>query len=236
MTIDNNVINFKYKIVREKRKTISIRITDKGEVLITSPFNVSEETIKTILKKKEKWIISKVQLFTNRLSNYKEKEFVNGEKFLYLGKELQLEFCIRHSKKVYTDIQEGKLKVYVNNYEKNHQEIRNSIIDFYRKKAMDILSERTKIYSELIEVRPKKIIIKDQKTIWGSCSSKGNLNYNYRIIMAPMEIIDYIVVHELCHLVHMNHSKEYWNTVKLVLLDYERRRQWLKDNGYLLKL
>lgn len=236
MTVDNNVINFKYKIVREKRKTISIRITDKGEVLITSPFNVSEETIKTILKKKEKWITNKVQLFANRLSNYKEKEFVNDEKFLYLGEELQLEFCVIHSKKVYTDIQEGKLKVYLSNCEKNHQEIRDSIIDFYRKKATDILSERTKIYSELMKVRPKKITIKDQKTIWGSCSSKGNLNYNYRIIMAPMEIIDYIVVHELCHLVHMNHSKEYWNTVELVLPDYERRRQWLKDNGYLLKL
>ncbi|HID0886867.1 TPA: M48 family metallopeptidase, partial [Clostridium botulinum] len=91
-------------------------------------------------------------------------------------------------------------------------------------------------YSNILKVAPKNIVIKNQKTLWGSCSSKGNINYNYKIVMAPLKILDYIVVHELCHLVHMNHSKDFWQLVESIIPDFKERRNWLKENGYKLKI
>ncbi|WP_081457835.1 YgjP-like metallopeptidase domain-containing protein [Clostridium carboxidivorans] len=129
----------------------------------------------------------------------------------------------------------GSFKVYFDgNIGLGEDAIKNHIIDIYKNQAKKVLIERTKIYSKLIGVNPLKVTIKSQKTLWGSCSSKRNINYNYKIIMAPMEVVDYIVVHELCHLIHMNHSKQYWNTVQSILPDYKIRRRWLKDNGFKL--
>lgn len=87
--------------------------------------------------------------------------------------------------------------------------IRDNLQKFYKEQAVKVLKERTDYYSNILKVAPKNIVVKNQKTLWGSCSSKGNINYNYKIVMAPLKILDYIVVHELCHLVHMNHSKDF---------------------------
>ena len=76
-----------------------------------------------------------------------------------------------------------------------------------------------------------RITVRDQRTRWGSCSAKGNLNFNWRLILAPGEVLDYVVVHELAHRREMNHSKRFWSLVEMVLPDYERRRRWLKENG-----
>jgi len=114
--------------------------------------------------------------------------------------------------------------------------IKDNLEKFYKKQAIDVLKERTDYYSNILKVAPKNIVIKNQKTLWGSCSSKGNINYNYKIVMAPLEILDYIVVHELCHLVYMNHSKDFWDLVESIIPDWKKRRNWLKENGYKLKI
>jgi predicted metal-dependent hydrolase len=98
-------------------------------------------------------------------------------------------------------------------------------------KAEELIKKRTAEYSNLIGVNYNTIRIKDTKTRWGSCSSKGNLNFNFRILMAPEQVMDYIIVHELCHLRHMNHGKDFWNTVAQYMPDYEKKKEWLKVNG-----
>lgn len=231
-----NFSTINYKIIRKRRKTIGIKITDKGEVIITSPFGVSEETIKNIIKKKQKWITDKVKLIKEANFAY-NRAFKDGERFLFLGKELELEIIKVNKPICNTEIEGEKVRVFINlSSMTSGDTISNAIVKLYRKEAARLFKERTDIYSKVLGVGPKRIFIKDQKTLWGSCSSKGNINYNYRIIMAPISIVDYIVVHELCHLIHMNHSKEYWNTVKSVLPDYEKRRKWLKENGHVLKI
>lgn len=90
---------------------------------------------------------------------------------------------------------------------------------------------RTAYYAELLGVSYGKITIRDQKTRWGSCSAKGNLNFNWRLMLAPPRVLDYVVVHELCHRREMNHSKAFWNTVETILPDYKELRKWLRDNG-----
>lgn len=234
MKSDHELYTFNYKILRKKRKTIGIKITNKGEVIITSPFGISEETIENIVKKKSSWILGKLNIIKSEMSQ--KKTFLeNGYKLLYLGIQLKLELICKKQDNCDFFIDNGSFKVYFDdNIGLDENAIKNHIINIYKKQAEKILIERTKVYSKLINAYPLKITIKSQKTLWGSCSSKKNINYNYKIIMAPMEIVDYIVVHELCHLIHMNHSRQYWNTVQSILPDYKIRRQWLKDNGFKL--
>ncbi|MCH5138768.1 M48 family metallopeptidase [Clostridiaceae bacterium UIB06] len=235
--------SFEYKIIRRKRKTIGIKITQEGEVTITSPFNISEENILSIVKKKEKWIMNKLQLFSQQKS-CKDRELKSGEKLLYIGKELELEIHNLNGNKFFNlgnnnliKILDKKVIVYIDVNKHNIEDvIRERIIRFYRMEAEKLLKERTYYYSNIIGVSFNRITVKDQKTIWGSCSSKKNINYSYRLIMAPIDIIDYVVVHELCHLIHMDHSKAYWEKVESILPDYRDRKQWLKHYGNTLKV
>ena len=103
-----------------------------------------------------------------------------------------------------------------------------------RQKAGILLGERTALYAERMQVSYKRITIRDQKTRWGSCSTAGNLNFNWRLVLAPREVLDYVVVHELCHRREMNHSQAFWKEVEKILPDYRERQKWLKDNGWRL--
>ena len=98
------------------------------------------------------------------------------------------------------------------------------------------IAERTAYYAGIIGVTYGRITIRDQKTRWGSCSSQGNLNFTWKLVLAPPEVLDYVVVHELCHRIEMNHSAAFWRQVVRVLPDYQQQRGWLKENGWLLKL
>jgi predicted metal-dependent hydrolase len=120
--------------------------------------------------------------------------------------------------------------------ENKEEYIKAALEGWYRIRAEKIFAEKIRFYAEKLKVYPKRIVIKDQKTKWGSCSSKGNINFNFRVIMAPENIIDYLVVHELCHLVHMNHSSDFWNLVKSILPNYREDEEWLKINGVNLNI
>jgi hypothetical protein len=93
------------------------------------------------------------------------------------------------------------------------------------------INERILYYANLIGVKPTKVVIKAQKSRWGSCNNKGELTFNWRLVFASEEVIDYVIVHELCHMIHMNHSKQFWDTVKAIVPDYKIRRDWLKAEG-----
>jgi len=106
----------------------------------------------------------------------------------------------------------------------------------YRQAARDYIPVRVAHYEKILGVTHTAIRIRDQKTRWGSCSAKGNLNFNWRLMLAPPRVLDYVVVHELCHRKEMNHSPAFWDIVKQVLPDYMEQRKWLRDNGNTLVL
>ena len=103
-----------------------------------------------------------------------------------------------------------------------------------RERAKSVLAQRVAYFAQQIGVTYGKITVRDQKTRWGSCSQAGNLNFNFRLILAPPEVLDYVVVHELCHRRQMNHSARFWQEVAQVLPDYRERKAWLAKNGWRL--
>lgn len=137
-------------------------------------------------------------------------------------------------------IDSGNLYVIIDNNlydnETRRQYIREAIKNFYVKNAMNFFKERVEFFSKNMGVYPKKVTVKEVKTLWGSCSSKGSITLNWKLVMAPPHIIDYVIVHELCHFRHMNHSKDFWMEVEKVIPDYKYKRKWLKENGHLCKL
>lgn len=106
----------------------------------------------------------------------------------------------------------------------------------YRNSARDIFTKRVEYYHSVTGGKYTSITIRDQKSRWGSCSSRGTLSFNYRLLFAPPKVLDYVVVHELCHLTHMNHSKNFWNMVASVMPEYKTYKNWLKEHGQELTL
>lgn len=115
-------------------------------------------------------------------------------------------------------------------HQKSRRTFTEEEITYYRKKAKTAFAERLHFYESQIGVHANGLRIKDQKTRWGSCSSKGNINLNWRLILAPQEVMDYVIIHELCHLKEMNHSKAFWDLVEAHCPDYKKQKQWLKEN------
>lgn len=217
------------KIIRSKRKTIALQLTDEATLIVRAPFEVSEETINKVVFKHQKWIEKKKNEVLSRDPKFAEKEFVNGEGFLYLGKSYKLYIVNKQDIPLKFDNGFFLLRDY-------QPMARQLFIEWYKERAYEKISERVQWYARKRGFTYNKVSITDANIRWGSCSPKGNLNFSWRLIMAPLSLIDYVVVHELAHLEQKNHSKAFWNIVKMLLPDYEKSKDWLKNNGYLLKI
>lgn len=225
---------FDYEIIRRKKKNISITITPDAKVKITAPFHANDAVIHDIAYKKAKWIISKLKMVKESSSRPVDKLYCDGEKVLYLGESCSLKVIKLHRHKGSINLKDKCIEVIVSesvDFKDQQNVVKEMLIMWYKKEADKVLKERTAIYSERLNLYPKCIRIKEQKTIWGSCSSLSNINYNWRLIMAPISVIDYIVVHELCHLVHRDHSSRFWGLVEQTIPDYKKEKEWLKNNG-----
>ena len=142
------------------------------------------------------------------------KRFVNQKQEWVLGcLERTKEY--REQKPLSADLSESKRNVYI-------------------RKAKETITKRVSYFARLMGISYRNITIREQKTRWGSCSSEKNLNFNWKLILAPPEVLDYVVVHELCHLKEMNHSKAFWDEVGKVMPEYETYKLWLKENGWKL--
>lgn len=218
-------------IVKKKRKTISIKITENGGVAVSAPLNLSNARIEELLRNKTNWIISKID--TVKASAKIRHNILEADNLKLLGEDFKLNIYDTEERVVRVLFKDKQFYVYSpkNMYSDCDMYIKEAITNWYKKQASLIYTQRAEYYSKLLNVHYNKISIKEQKTRWGSCSSKGNLNFNWRVIMAPIEIVDYLVVHELCHLVHMNHSKDFWALVGGILPNYQNHRDWLKANG-----
>lgn len=226
-----------YNLIRSpKRKTLSIIIRANSDVDVLVPARTPITFVEQFISSKSAWIKKKLH-FNNEIRPAIEiRTFTQDESFMFLGETVRL------------DIQKGRRAVaMIGNHlivtlpastaaEKKTALIRSVIEKWYRQKAELHLKLRTEQLAELIGKKPSHVGIKGYTSRWGSCHLDGRIYFNWRLMMAPEWVIDYVVVHELCHLVHHNHSKGYWNVVESVMPDYRHAKVWLKINGALLNL
>jgi len=218
------------KVIRTKRKTIALQITDDATLIVRAPLEVSEQTIRNVVIKHKDWIEKKKENIIARDPKFVKKEFVNGEGFMHLGKYYKLSIVNKQSAPLlFNNNCFSLLRDYL-------PVAREVFINWYKERAYEKISERVEWYARKRGFVYNKINITDANKRWGSCSIKGNLNFSWRLIMAPLPIIDYVVVHELFHLEERNHTKFFWSKVKMLLPDYKKCKDWLEKNGYLLKL
>ena len=230
-----------YSVKRGKRKkTVAINVMPTAQTIVLAPHSLNKEKIKEIVKKKAKWILEKQTYFKQLTTLFPEKEFISGEQILFLGRKYRLKIrdVQREGSKVPRLIGR-RIFISINRHLKRKEKkeiIKDILVKWYFSKSVEMIEQRVKRYGKRLGVIPRDIKVKDQKKRWGSCSNNSILRFNWRIVMAPISIVDYIVVHELCHLKIKNHSSDFWKLMSLVLPDYQERRDWLKNNAPLLKL
>ena len=213
-----------------RRKTASIKVIN-GRVQVIVPENLSEIRIQQIVHNRKPWIREKLNLQSEQ-SIPKPKEYISGESFSYLGKNYRLKVLLNEPTEV--KLKGGNLVVGV--YSKWSDTDRNTfmrkeLVKWFEHHALVRLTEKTNRFAKMLGVSPRSISVRDFTSRWGSCCSSGNITYNWRIVIAPHSIVDYVVVHELCHLLEHNHSDEFWRNVSKVLPDYQSNKDWLKFNG-----
>jgi len=215
-------------IIRSKRRTISLEITYDAKIVIKAPHYVSLNYLEDFVLRKKEWISKKLQVIQEKNAVKSKRKFSDTGKILFLGKEFDI--CFNPNSKRITIA--DKLLIPI----KYKTDAKKFIINWYKKQTKKILNKRVEEIAKLFGFIYKSIRISDAKTRWGSCSGKNNLNFAWRIIMAPIQIIDYVIIHELVHTQIKNHSREYWNKVMSICPNCKIYRKWLKDNGHLLSL
>ena len=224
-TIVDNELLIQVVRSRKRRKTSSIIISN-GIVKVVVPDQISDFTIKELINKRMPWIRKKLKDELNITPGI-VKNYVDGESFMYLGNNYKLKSFVGNVSfvKVLSDY------INVSLPKKSKENIKSLLERWYEEKAIEILTEKTNRYAKIIGVSPTAISVGDYKSKWGSCSIEGKISYNWKIIIAPSRVLEYIVIHELCHMLEHNHSKEYWRHVNTYCKDFKESRKWLRMNG-----
>ncbi len=233
----NRKIRFNIKRGRRK-KTVALQIQPNLSVVVLSPHFLDKARIKEIVQKRARWIIQKQEKIKKINAEMPKKEFVSGESFPYLGREYRLKVIKSKNEKCCPcRLMSGRFHIEINikfTGRGASRIVREKMREWYIERAKEKISERLQRYARLVGRTPQKIIIRNQEKRWGSCSHSGVLRFNWKVIMAPLSVVDYVIAHELCHLLIKNHSEKFWSKLSSIVPDYKKKRQWLKENSILL--
>jgi predicted metal-dependent hydrolase len=230
-------MEFDYEITysKKRKRTISIEIKDCGTVKVSAPIRTSEIEIKKVLMQRKSWILKK--LYSSKQKRVNKIDILKQNKILYLGQEILI--VINKSalltKQGFCQLENNQLIVNIpqNTDDSNKLTIR-TIREWYKESAKKQLENRTYAFVKKYNLSVGDVFVKQQKRIWGSCDCRNNIRYNWRIIMAKEEVIDYLVVHELAHIIEKNHSQDFWKVVKNMLPNYKTLRKEIKNLNHLL--
>lgn len=222
-------MNFSYSICYSERKTIAISVERDRSVVIRAPIGTTEAAIDRIVERKKAWIYGKL----SHPQKYPEKatraEFVSGETILYLGRKYRLE--IRKGAKEGIEF-EGKFVVTGTSRDRASDMFR----EWYKQAAKEAILPRVEVHSQKLGVTPQRVSISNSRYRWGSCTPRDNLSFNWKLVKAPIYVIDYVIVHELAHLIEANHTPRFWNIVRTQSPRHSRAKEWLKEHGGLLEV
>jgi predicted metal-dependent hydrolase len=219
-----------YELIRSRRKTADIVIERDGSVLVRAPEEAAGERIKDIVESKRYWIYKNLAEWRDLNATRVVREYRNGEGFLYLGRSYRLllvadqeqplllkggRFCLRRDL-----VDRGEIPV-----------AQAAFRDYYIGSGQERLTQRVHYYAPKVGVAPRRISVRELGHRWASCSPASDLAFHWKCMMAPPTIIDYIVVHELCHFHQFDHTDAFWNEVDKVMPNYHERKEWLRKNG-----
>ncbi len=213
------------KIIRSRRRTLSISVNNTGHLIVRAPLPLDDHAIIDFINKKRDWVDKRKKTARMRMARIKPKVFTDGEEFKFMGRNHQLRLTSRD---------QIRLSEYLEFPIRFLPKAHDFLLRWYKLQAFTKIGERVKFYGKIMGSKPESIKITSAKTRWGSCSRENKLNFSWRLIMAPLSVIDYVVVHELVHIREKNHSYRFWDKVSDFLPQYKERRKWLRANGYLL--
>ncbi len=217
------------KIIRSKRRTLALQVAKDATLIVRAPLRLSEDFIEKFIRKNLPWIHKKQEL-ARASAPLAPRQFREGEEFLYLGGRYRLVLAGGGmAPPLLLENSEFRLRPeYLEN-------ARGEFMAWYRARALEVLNQRVEFYSGTAGFKAGRIKINDARTRWGSCSPERNLNFSWRLIMAPAEVLDYVVVHELAHTVELNHSRKFWARVEKILPRYREARAWLRKHEHALE-
>ncbi len=223
-------VDISYEVVRSRRATADIVIERDGRVLVRAPEAIPNQRIEDIVEAKRYWIYKTLAEWRDLNATRVLREYRNGEGFLYLGRSYRLSLI---------GTQEAPLllkggRFYLRRDLVDHGEVvaaKAAFREYFIARGLERIVSRVQYYAPKVGVRPRGIDVRELGHRWASCSPKGNLAFHWKCMMAPPTVIDYIVVHELCHAHHRDHTQAFWNEVDKVMPRYQERKEWLKKNG-----
>jgi predicted metal-dependent hydrolase len=208
----------------EKRKTLGLVVERDKSVVVLAPKGTSDSTIELFVEKKKFWLYEKINHSPKFGEPKPETPFVSGKTIPYLGKNYKLDVVKTPMDGITF---QGKFLL----SQENLPHGKAILEQWYKQKAKEKITPLVERYARRLGVEYNDILISDLKYRWGSCTLKGNLNFNWRLIKAPQFVINYVVIHELAHLIELNHSERFWNIVKVQMPNYLEAKEWLKGNG-----
>ena len=234
--IDGTVI--RYTVVRSARrkKTVAITIDRDRAVVVAAPLKTRNADIEEIVTKRAGWILRKLQEENPRPQ---PRQLVSGESLYYLGRAVPIHVQTTFGPTPSVKLEDWSFRIECPGYlegKERQTALREALMGWYWTRAGEAIRQAVERWQPKVDRKPARIALGNQKSLWGSCSSKGNLRFNWRIVMAPPELIDYVVVHELCHLVVANHSSKFWEQVEHLIPDYTQRRLDLRKLEPMLTL
>ena len=211
------------KIIRQTRKTLSLSFDKNAELIVKVPKNISDRSINEFLEKHKKWILEKKNLLEKNNQKFEIWDF-----FLFFLESFELKFYKKRKFFFYG-------KYFYTNLEKS-EDIKKELIKFYKKEAKKYISERILEICKKLKIDFNFLKITSARSRWGSCNSKKNISFSFRLILAPKKSIDYVIVHELAHLSEMSHSKAFWDLVQdysdqIGIWSYKENKKWLMQNN-----
>lgn len=219
-----------YEIVRSQRSTADIIIERDGSVVVRAPKWADDERIENIVESKHYWIYKGLAEWRDLNATHVLREYTSGEGFLYLGRGYRL--LLVGEQDAPLQLKNGRFSLRRDLVEGGEiAAAQTAFRDFYVAKGLERLTARTEYYAPKVGVTPAGLDVRELGHRWASCSPAGNLAFHWKCMMAPQTIIDYVVVHELCHLHHRDHTDAFWNEVDKVMPDFRERKEWLRANG-----
>lgn len=221
----------KVRLIRNKRsKRLSIKV-DRSGISVISPVNEDIVTIRNFINHNNAWILKKAKFYA-KLNDKLDYSPLQRNEIIYLGKKYKMKFVKDTFQ--YTVLSENLMKItfHVN----DRRTYNRNIINWYRVQTKKLLENKVPFFGKMLSISYGKVGVRSQKLRWGSCSKKGNLNFNLLLSALPINIIDYIITHELLHLVEFNHSDHFWKLVGDAFPTYKYCRDWLKKNGAYLQV